>query len=173
MSGHRPVILRRPAVGGAVRFIRVKAVVQRVSGASVTVDGAIVGQIGPGLLALVGVSKGDAAADAEALGLKLVRLRIFADENGLMNRSVRDSGGQVLIVSQFTLYGDIRRGLRPSFTEAATPESAAPLIDTMCRVVRANHVEVSEGSFGAHMRVELVNDGPVTFMIETRNGKVV
>jgi D-tyrosyl-tRNA(Tyr) deacylase len=144
-----------------------------VTAASATVDGAIVGRIGPGLLALVGVSKIDEAADAEALGSKLAGLRIFADENGLMNRSVQESGGQVLIVSQFTLYGDLRRGRRPSFTEAALAESAAPLLDTLCQVVRARGITVSEGLFGAHMQVELVNDGPVTLVIETRGGKVV
>lgn len=150
-----------------------KAVVQRVGRATVSVDGHVVGRIGPGLVILVGVSGEDGAADAEAIGSKIAGLRIFADDGGLMNRSIIDVGGEVLVISQFTLYGDIRRGRRPSFVEAARPEIASPLIDLVSEVMRSLGIAVSEGSFGARMEVELVNDGPVTLVIETRQGRIV
>lgn len=150
-----------------------KTVVQRVSRASVTVDDRVVSRIGHGLLILLGVSSADQAVDAETLGSKLAGLRIFPDESGLMNRSVVEAGGEALVVSQFTLYGETRRGRRPSFGGAARPEAAVPLIDLVCEVMRLRGITVYEGSFGAQMQVELVNDGPVTLVIETRDGRVV
>lgn len=150
-----------------------KAVVQRVGRATVSVDGNVVGSIGRGLVILVGVSGEDGQGDAEAIGSKIAGLRIFTDDGGLMNRSIIDVGGEVLVISQFTLYGDIRRGRRPSFVEAARPEVASPLIDLVSEVMRSLGIAVSEGSFGARMEVELVNDGPVTLVIETRQGRIV
>ena len=150
-----------------------KTVVQRVSRAAVTVDDRVVGRIGQGLLILLGISSVDREVDAETLGSKLADLRIFADESGLMNRSVVEAGGEALVVSQFTLYGETRQGRRPSFGEAARPEAAMPLIDLVCEVLRSRGITVFEGSFGAHMQVDLVNDGPVTLVIETRDGRIV
>jgi D-tyrosyl-tRNA(Tyr) deacylase len=151
----------------------VKTVVQRVSRAAVTVDDTVVGRIGHGLLILLGISSEDREVDAETLGSKLADLRIFPDESGLMNRSVIEAGGEALVVSQFTLYGETRRGRRPSFGGAARPEAAAPLIDVVCEVMRSRGITVYQGSFGARMQVDLVNDGPVTLVIETRDGRVV
>jgi D-tyrosyl-tRNA(Tyr) deacylase len=141
----------------------VRAVVQRVARARVTVDGETVGQIGPGLLVLLGVRRGDTADQADRLARKLLALRIFEDENGKMNRSVADSGGEVLCVSQFTLYGDARKGNRPSFVDAAPPEEAQPLYER----VRTALGGAQGGRFGAHMQVDLVNDGPVTLIVES------
>ena len=149
-----------------------RAVVQRVSRAQVEVEGRIVGEIGVGLVALVGVEPSDGTAEADALAGKLVDLRVFADEDGKMNRSVIDVGGAILVVSQFTLYGDVRRGRRPSFTEAAPPDRAQPLIDTVIDATRSRGVRVETGEFGAHMQLSMTNDGPVTLIIEIENGRV-
>ena len=138
-----------------------RALVQRVSQASVTVAGERVSAIGPGLLVLLGVRRGDTGADADRLARKLLALRVFEDEGGRMNRSVVDVDGQVLCVSQFTLYGDVRRGNRPSFGEAAPPELAEPLYERVRAALGAQG-----GRFGARMAVELVNDAPVTLLVE-------
>jgi len=151
----------------------VKALVQRVDHASVLVDGEVIGQIGEGLLALVGAGRSDTDADAVALARKVVGLRIFPDEDGRFNRSLIDVGGAVLVVSQFTLYADVRRGRRPSFTEAARPEQAEQLVDEFVEAVEALGVEVETGRFGAMMEVELRNNGPFTLMVETADGRVV
>jgi D-aminoacyl-tRNA deacylase len=139
----------------------VRALVQRVSEASVSVDGRELARIGPGLLVLLGVRVGDGPEQADRLAGKLERLRVFEDAEGKMNLSVRDVGGELLVVSQFTLYGDARKGNRPSFVEAAPPELAESLY---ARVRAALGAE--GGAFGAHMQVALVNDGPVTLMLE-------
>jgi D-tyrosyl-tRNA(Tyr) deacylase len=139
----------------------VRAVVQRVSRASVTVDGEPVSEIGPGLLVLLGVRRGDGDAEADWVVRKLLALRIFEDDEGRMNRSVTDVGGAILCVSQFTLYGDARKGNRPGFTDAAPPEEAEPLYER----VRAG-LGAEGGRFGAHMVVDLANDGPVTLIVE-------
>ena len=143
-----------------------RAVVQRVTQAAVTVDGEIVGSIGAGLLVLLGVGAGDTEAEARWLAHKVANLRIFSDAEGKMNLSVQAIGGSVLVVSQFTLYGDIRRGFRPSFTGAALPDVAAPLVEVFCAGLRAAEIPVATGIFGAHMDVALVNDGPVTILLE-------
>ncbi len=143
-----------------------RALVQRASGARVLVDGRVVGEIGAGLCCLVGVTHADDQAAATKLAAKLWHLRIFADENGHMNRSVAEVGGEVLVVSQFTLYGDTRKGRRPSFIDAAAPEEAARLIDELVAELRRLGATVETGSFGAEMAVELTNDGPVTLMLE-------
>ena len=139
---------------------------QRVAHARVRVDGRVVGKIGPGLCCLVGVTHDDDGDTALKLAGKLWHLRIFADEIGHMNRSVADTGGEVLVVSQFTLYGDTRKGRRPSFIAAAPPDHAARLIDELAAELRRLGVTVATGSFGANMAVELTNDGPVTLMLE-------
>jgi len=144
-----------------------RAILQRVSEASVEVDGVIVGRSGPGLLVLLGVGHGDGEAQARSLAEKSARLRIFADEAGKFNHSLLDSAGSALVVSQFTLYADTRRGRRPGFTDAAPPELAAPLVEAFCAALRALGVPVETGSFGANMRVALVNDGPVTIILDT------
>jgi D-tyrosyl-tRNA(Tyr) deacylase len=140
----------------------VRAVVQRVARAAVTVDGEQVARIGPGLLILLGVRAGDTEEQADRIAAKLAALRIFADADGRMNLSVRDAGGEVLCVSQFTLYGDARKGNRPSFAGAARPEEAEPLYERVRAALGAQG-----GRFGAHMDVELVGDGPVTLIVET------
>ena len=140
---------------------------QRVARASVTVDDELVSEIGEGLLLLVGVAKGDGEAEADWLAEKVAGLRVLADEDGKMNRSVRDTGGEVLAVSQFTLLADTRKGKRPSFVGAAPPGEASPLFDYFCKKLRAAGVpSVKTGSFGAMMDVALVNDGPVTIVLE-------
>ncbi len=139
-----------------------RALLQRVSRASVRVEGRAVGEIGPGLLVLLGVAPGDGAAELAWIAEKIENLRVFEDEEGKMNRSVRERGGEILVVSQFTLYGDTRRGRRPGFSGAARPEIAEPLYREMVARLRAQ-----AGVFGAHMAVELVNDGPVTLMLES------
>jgi len=149
-----------------------RAVVQRVSRASVAVDGRTVGAIGSGLAVLLGVADTDTRGDAKAVADKLVGLRIFADEAGKMNLSVVESGGAVLVISQFTLLADIRKGRRPSFVHAADPEVANPLVDRVAEAIRAHGLEVATGEFGAHMAVDLVNDGPVTIVVETVDGRI-
>ena len=144
-----------------------RAVLQRVSEAEVVVDGKIVGQIGAGICALVGVAEGDTEADAAWLAQKVVELRIFEDEQGKMNRSVVDVRGAVLAVSQFTLLGDGRKGNRPSFIEAARPELAQPLYDRFCALVRERGLTVAEGIFRATMQVRIVNEGPVTLLLDS------
>jgi D-tyrosyl-tRNA(Tyr) deacylase len=139
----------------------VRALVQRVSRAAVEVDGEAVARIGPGLLVLLGVRTGDTPEQADRLAGKLERLRIFEDADGKMNLSVRDVGGELLCVSQFTLYGDARKGNRPSFVDAAAPEQAEPLYERVRAALGAEG-----GAFGAHMRVSSVNDGPVTLLLE-------
>jgi D-tyrosyl-tRNA(Tyr) deacylase len=148
-------------------------VVQRVTRAAVRVDGQTVGEIGRGLLVLVGVAAGDGPADAAALAEKLAGLRIFPDGEGKMNRSVVEAGGAALVVSQFTLYGEVRRGRRPSFTAAAAPESAEPLVGLVAAHLERAGVPCATGRFRAHMDVELLNDGPVTLMLEVCGGRVV
>jgi D-tyrosyl-tRNA(Tyr) deacylase len=150
----------------------VRAVVQRVSWARVRVGGETVGQIGSGLLVLVGAAVGDTAVDAAALAEKLAGLRIFPDGEGRMNRSVSEAGGAVLVVSQFTLLGDLRRGRRPSFSEAAPPQEAEPLVEEVVGHLRRAGVPCATGRFRAHMEVELLNDGPVTLVVEVGEGRV-
>ncbi len=149
-----------------------RAVVQRVSRASVAVSGEVVGAIGTGLAVLVGVGDQDGRADARTMADKLVGLRIFADGEGKMNLSVADVGGAVLLISQFTLLADIRKGRRPSFVHAAEPALADPLVRQVAEDIAARGVGVESGTFGAHMEVDLVNDGPVTIVVETRAGRI-
>jgi D-tyrosyl-tRNA(Tyr) deacylase len=144
-----------------------RAVIQRVSEARVTVAGSVVGEIGPGLLALLGVGKPDTAADSEFLAEKILNLRVFTDEAGKMNRSLLDTGGALLVVSQFTLYGDCRKGRRPSFDDAAPAEQARLLYEHFVETARRSGVRVETGVFQAHMDVALVNDGPVTLIVES------
>jgi D-tyrosyl-tRNA(Tyr) deacylase len=143
-----------------------RAVVQRVRSARVLVSDEVVGAIGQGLLVLLGVAPTDTAAQVRWLADKVVGLRIFADADGKMNRGVAEIGGGVLVVSQFTLYGDCRKGRRPSFVGAAAPEIAEPLYEAFLNGVRALGIPVAAGRFGALMQVELVNDGPVTLIID-------
>jgi D-tyrosyl-tRNA(Tyr) deacylase len=148
-------------------IIRMRAVVQRVSRCRVTVDGEVVGEIGPGLLVLLGVNKTDSEAAADYLVEKIIGLRIFEDPEGKMNLSVNDSGGAVLVVSQFMLYGDVRRGKRPSFDAAARPEEAKRLYEYFVNKVRAAGLRCETGQFQAMMEVELVNSGPVTILLDS------
>lgn len=150
-----------------------RALVQRVDHASVSVDGEVVGRIGNGLLALVGVSRADTSADVRALAAKVVGLRIFPDDRGRFNVSLKDVGGAMLVVSQFTLFADVRRGRRPSFTEAARPDHAERLVHEFAEAVESEGVEVARGRFGAMMDVDLRNNGPFTLMVETKEGRVV
>ena len=144
-----------------------RAVVQRVKQSTVTTDNKIVGQIGGGLLVLLGVAKGDTAKDADYLANKIINLRIFEDEDRKMNRSLLETGGELLAVSQFTLLADCRKGRRPSFIEAAEPEKATDLYERFVNMVRAKGVAVQTGRFRAMMEVALINDGPVTIIIES------
>ncbi|MEI8306560.1 MAG: D-aminoacyl-tRNA deacylase [Chloroflexales bacterium] len=144
-----------------------RAIIQRVSQASVEVEGRIVGSIGAGLLVLLGVGQGDTTAEADLLAEKSARLRIFSDEDGRFDRSLIDVGGAALVVSQFTLYADTRKGRRPGFTDAALPAVAAPLVAHYAAALRALGVPVESGVFGAHMRVALINDGPVTMSLDS------
>lgn len=146
-----------------------RAVLQRATSGRVVVDGETTGMLepAPGLVILLGVGPEDTDADARLLADKVAGLRIFADVDGKTNLSLRDVGGGALVVSQFTLYADIRRGRRPGFTGAAPPEVAAPLVEHVMRELRALGVPVQGGRFGAHMQVELVNDGPVTIILDT------
>jgi D-tyrosyl-tRNA(Tyr) deacylase len=145
-----------------------RAVVQRVTRARVTVDDDVVGEIGKGLVVLLGVAHDDAKADADYLAPKIVSLRIFDDADGKMNVSLKDIDGGLLVVSQFTLYGDVRRGLRPSWSDAAPPEIAEPLYEYFVEISRRLVTRVATGSFRRMMQVELVNDGPVTLMLDSR-----
>lgn len=145
-----------------------RAVVQRVSRASVTVDGAIIGQIEKGLLVLLGVAQDDNEADANYLADKIIGLRAFEDADGKMNLAVTDVGGAILAVSQFTLYGDMRRGRRPSFDTAARPEQAKKLYEYFVEKIRLAGVPCETGEFQAMMRVDLVNEGPVTILIDSK-----
>jgi D-tyrosyl-tRNA(Tyr) deacylase len=144
-----------------------RAVVQRVTRAKVTIEGKTVGEIQQGLVVLLGVAQDDAKSDASYLANKIVALRIFDDDQGKMNLSLKDCGGSALVVSQFTLYGDVRRGLRPSWIDAAAPEMAEPLYDFFCAelIKQLNHV--ATGGFRQMMQVELVNDGPVTLLLDS------
>jgi D-tyrosyl-tRNA(Tyr) deacylase len=144
-----------------------RAVVQRVSRASVEVDGRVVGEIGPGLMILLGVSRTDVEKDADYLAEKVAGLRVFEDEDGKMNRSAADVGGAVLAVSQFTLYGDVRRGKRPSFDDAARPERAGELYEYFVAQIRARGLPCETGQFRAMMSVSLVNEGPVTILLDS------
>jgi len=144
-----------------------RAVVQRCRSARVEVEGATVGAAGAGLCAFVGAGKGDDERAAEALVDKIVNLRIFPDDQGKMSRSLLDVGGELLLVSQFTLYGDTRKGRRPSFEGALAPQLAAPLLDHTVALARARGVKVATGQFGADMRVFVENDGPVTILLST------
>ena len=144
-----------------------KAVVQRVAAASVAVEDEVIGSIGQGLAILLGVVEGDTEREADFLANKITQLRIFTDSQDKMNLSVEDMGGEMLVVSQFTLYGDCRRGKRPSFTRAARPETAIPLYESFVQHCRATGLPVETGEFGADMQVELINDGPVTIWMDT------
>jgi D-tyrosyl-tRNA(Tyr) deacylase len=145
-----------------------RAVVQRVRRAAVTVAGETVGEIGPGLLILLGVHQQDTAADAAFVAEKCANLRIFSDADGKFNLSALDVGGGLLAISQFTLYGDCRRGRRPSFTDAAPPAVAEPLYEAFVAALRQTGLVVATGRFGAHMQVALENDGPVTVLVESK-----
>jgi D-tyrosyl-tRNA(Tyr) deacylase len=146
----------------------VRAVVQRVSEASVMVDSAVIGAIDHGLLVLLGIAQGDEERDAQLVADKVAGIRCFPDGDGKFNLSVQDTGGAVLVISQFTLLGDCRKGRRPSFSQAAPPETAIPLYESVLEHLRARSLKVEAGEFGAHMDVHLVNDGPVTLLIDTR-----
>lgn len=145
-----------------------RAVIQRVSRARVHVGAETVGEIGPGLLALVGVAADDGPADIAYIAGKIRDLRIFDDEHGKMNRALGDTGGAVLVVSQFTLYGDVRKGRRPSFDRAAPADDGRTIFDAVVATLRAAGVTVETGTYRAHMQVELVNDGPVTILVDSR-----
>jgi len=145
----------------------VRALVQRVTEASASAGGEVTGEIGPGLCVLVGVTHDDDEARARKLAVKVAHLRVFADGAGVMNRSLLDTGGAALVVSQFTLYGDTRRGRRPGWSAAAPPELAEPLVDAFATALRDLGVTVATGRFRAEMHVALVNDGPVTLLLET------
>lgn len=147
-----------------------RVVVQRVSHASVTIDGEVVGQIGRGLLVLVGINKTDGEAEITFLADKLVNLRIFPDDDDKMNRSLMDIQGELLVVSQFTLYGDCRKGRRPSFIDAAGPDHAIPVYERFVARLRESGLNVETGRFGANMQVDLQNDGPVTLIIDSPDG---
>ncbi len=145
-----------------------RALVQRVTSSSVVIDGAVHGKIGPGLTVLLGITHTDTMEDVEFLADKCINLRIFKDENDKMNLSLRDIQGGMLIISQFTLYGDASHGRRPSFTEAARPEQAIPLYEAFIKAVRDAGIPAETGIFGADMKLEIHNDGPVTILIESR-----
>ena len=149
-----------------------RAVLQRVSHAVVRVDGELVSQVGEGLLVLVGVAPTDTVGDAEVLAAKVSAVRIFPDDDGRMNRSVIDVGGSVMVVSQFTLLGDVRRGRRPSFTGAADPAHAVPVLEALVAALEGHDLPVVTGRFGALMDVESTNHGPVTLVIDVADGRV-
>ena len=143
-----------------------RALIQRVTRAGVTVDGRVTGRIERGFVVLLGITHADGRAEADWVAAKIAGLRVFDDEAGKMNRSLADVGGALLVVSQFTLYGDARKGRRPSFTDAAAPETAEPLVDYFVEQLRRAGFTVATGVFGAHMDVEIHNDGPVTLLVE-------
>ncbi len=145
-----------------------RALLQRVSRSSVTVDGQVVGAIGHGFLVLLGIGQDDGETQVKTLVDKIVHLRIFEDDEGKMNRSLLDIGGEALVVSQFTLYADIRKGRRPSFTSAAPPALAEPLVERFKETLVGYGLKVEGGIFGAHMDVELINDGPVTIWLDSK-----
>jgi D-tyrosyl-tRNA(Tyr) deacylase len=149
-----------------------RALLQRVTRASVVVEGRVVGEIGAGLLILLGVAKPDTIVDASFLVEKILNLRIFPDADGKMNRSLLDMQGSLLVVSQFTLYGDCRKGRRPGFDAAAPAEQARSLYESFVEIARRSGLRVDTGVFQAHMEVALVNDGPVTLLLETGEGKL-
>jgi len=161
-----PDRLRRPAP--SAMGSRVRAVVQRVSRAEVRVEGQVTGRIAKGFLVLLGVARDDGEADARALAEKVAGLRVFEDAAGKMNLALGEVGGAALVVSQFTLLGDVRKGNRPSFTDAAPPEAANALYQGFCALLRAKGLAVETGTFRAHMDVELVNEGPVTILLDSR-----
>ncbi|HEX5837816.1 MAG TPA: D-aminoacyl-tRNA deacylase [Anaerolineales bacterium] len=143
-----------------------RALLQRVSRASVTVEDKVVSQVGKGLVILLGVGHGDEEAQASFLAEKIANLRVFEDEQGKTNLSILDVGGEAIVVSQFTLYADTRKGRRPSFIDAALPDVAAPLVDRFVELLRSHGVPTQTGQFGAHMKVEIHNNGPVTIWLE-------
>jgi D-aminoacyl-tRNA deacylase len=143
-----------------------RTLIQRVRHGKVTVDNKTVAEIGPGLVILIGIGQGDTETQAQFLAEKIATLRIFEDETGKFNRSITDQGGSAIVVSQFTLFADTRKGRRPSFTEAALPEVAAPLVDKFADFLRTRGIPTQCGVFGAHMLVEIENDGPVTIWLE-------
>ncbi|WP_099187781.1 D-aminoacyl-tRNA deacylase [Tepidibacter mesophilus] len=145
-----------------------RAVVQRVSNSSVTVDQNVVGKIGKGIMVLLGINDDDNSKDVEYLVDKIVNLRIFEDENEKMNLSLLDIKGDLLVVSQFTLYGDCRKGRRPNFTDAAKPDKAVPLYEELIDKAKKYGIKVETGKFGAHMNVDIMNDGPVTLLIDSK-----
>jgi D-tyrosyl-tRNA(Tyr) deacylase len=145
-----------------------RVIIQRVSEARVRIEGEVVGEIGNGLLVLLGVAKSDTAENARWLADKIVSLRVFNDDEGKMNRDVAEVGGGILVVSQFTLYGDCAKGRRPSFIDAAQPDLAIPLYEAFINGVRAHGIPTATGKFGAMMQVELINDGPVTLILESK-----
>lgn len=147
-----------------------KVLIQRVKKASVTIDNNLYSSINKGILALVGIEKGDTQEEVQKLAKKIVNLRIFPDENDKMNRSIIDIRGEMLIVSQFTLCGDCKKGTRPSFDKSASPEDANKLYEDFIKEVQTYGIRTGTGQFGAMMDVELINDGPVTFMLEVKNG---
>jgi D-tyrosyl-tRNA(Tyr) deacylase len=144
----------------------VRALIQRVKSGKVTIEGQTVAEIRHGLVILLGIGQGDDEVKARSLAEKIATLRIFEDSEGKFNRSILDQGGAVIVVSQFTLYADTRKGRRPSFTDAAPPEVAAPLVETFSDLLRAKGISTQTGVFGAHMLVEIINDGPVTIWLE-------
>lgn len=145
-----------------------RAVIQRVSESSVTVDGSVIGEIGVGFMVLLGVADDDTDQDSEAIVQKIIGLRVFNDDDGKFNLSLLDVAGSVLLISQFTLMGDCRKGRRPSFIKAARPEHAIPLYESVIAGLQQRGVTVASGEFGAHMDVHLVNDGPVTLLVDSR-----
>jgi len=145
-----------------------RAVVQRVESANVKVEGKITGEIDNGILLLLGVEERDEAADLEYMCEKIPNLRIFEDENGKMNKSLLDTGGSILVISQFTLLGDARKGRRPSFTDAAKPEKAIPMYEKFIACMKEKNITTQSGEFGAEMEVELINDGPVTILLDSK-----
>lgn len=144
-----------------------RAVVQRTRSSQVSVNGQVVGQAGPGLTVLLGIKRGDQTSDAEYIMDKIINLRIFEDDEGKMNLSLLERGGEVLLVSQFTLYGDARRGRRPSFTDAELPEPAESLFAYCCQLIRDKGIRVATGIFGEHMVVSIENDGPCTILLDS------
>lgn len=166
--GPRGVLEGVETRGPACHGSDVRAVVQRVTRAEVRVEGRVAGAIGRGLLVLLGVGREDGESDARLLADKVAGLRVFEDTGGKMNLAVADVGGAVLVVSQFTLLGDARKGNRPSFADAAPPSAASPLYDTFCALLRAMKLPVATGVFQSQMAVELVNDGPVTILLDSR-----